>query len=131
MNDDNLVESIMKDYDKDGESKQEYEQNREKRVKKLLSYAGLKTEEDWKLYVDALSVSSSGYSIIMVRDIAEMFINSYNPEWILAWNGNMDIQICLDYFAVIVYITEYFLKDDTGTMSVLIEAIKNCDSDSL
>ena len=51
----------------------------------------------------------------MERDIDEVFVNSYNPEWILAWNGNMDLQICLDFFAVITYITEYYTKDDTGS----------------
>ena len=40
----------------------------------------------------------------------------------------MDLQICLDYFAVITYITEYFTKDDTGTMEMLLEALKNSES---
>ena len=53
-----------------------------------------------------------------------MFVNSYNPEWARAWNGNHDIQICLDYYAVITYITEYFTKDDTGTMKLLLDALK-------
>ena len=60
-----------------------------------------------------------------------MFVNPFDPEWILAWNGNLDIQICLDFFAVITYITEYFTKDDTGTMEVLIEALKSAENNDL
>ena len=28
-----------------------------------------------------------------------------NTEWLKAWDGNMDLQICLDFFAIITYIT--------------------------
>ena len=97
----------------------------------LLSLVGLNKEEEIKLYEDALSCSTAGYSIIIERDIDEIFINSYNPEWARAWNGNTDIQLCLDYFAVITYITDYYTKDDSGMMSKLIEMLKNSDDDSL
>ena len=97
----------------------------------LLCAAGYETENEWDLYLSALSVSKKGYSLIMARDIDEIFVNSYNPEWILAWNGNIDLQICLDFFAIITYITEYFTKDDTGTMSILLEALKKSDCPSL
>ena len=93
--------------------------------------AGLKTEEDYKNYELALQMSPSGYTVILERDIDEMYVNSYNPEWARAWNGNHDIQICLDYFGIITYITEYFTKDDTGTMTLLIDALKNNDSKHL
>ena len=55
-----------------------------------------------------------------------MWVNNYNPEWILAWNGNMDIQLCLDFFAICTYITDYYNKDETGTMTHLIKAAKQC-----
>ena len=64
----------------------------------------------------------------MSRDLDEVNVNSYNPEWLLAWDGNLDIQICLDYFAVITYVTDYFTKDDTGTMEILRDAIQNSAS---
>ena len=68
--------------------------------------AGLKTEDDFEKYVEALETSKGGYTILLQRDIDEMYVNSYNPEWARAWNRNTDLQICLDYFAVITYITE-------------------------
>ena len=55
-----------------------------------------------------------------------MWVNNYNPEWLLAWNGNMDIQLCLDFFAICTYITDYYTKDETGTLSHLIKAVKAC-----
>ena len=60
----------------------------------------------------------------MARDIDELHVNNYNPEWLEAWDGNIDIQPCSDFFAVITYITEYFTKDESGTSKFLAEASK-------
>ena len=65
------------------------------------------------------------------RDLNEIYINSYNPEWIRAWNGNMDIQIVLDYFAVITYVADYYAKDDTGTLEVIKAALAQSNSSDL
>ena len=75
-------------------------------------------------YEAALSVNKRGYSIHYKRDVDEIMVNTYNPEWIQAWNGNMDFQLCLDYFAVITYISDYYCKDDSGAMKMLQEALK-------
>ena len=79
-----------------------------------------------KLYYEALGVSKKGKIIVLKRTVQEMWVNNYNPEWILAWNGNMDIQLCLDFFAICTYITDYYTKDETGTMTHLIKAVKEC-----
>ena len=63
------------------------------------------------------------------KRLDEMYVNSYNPEWIMAWDGNIDIQVCLDFFAVITYITEYFLKDETKTMEILRQVVANNPDD--
>ena len=97
----------------------------------MLEKAGLKSESDISMYEEALTYSSSGFTIILERDISEMYINSYNPEWARAWNGNTDLQVCLDYFAVITYITEYYTKDDTGVMRKIIDILKKSDCASL
>ena len=47
-------------------------------------------------YEDALSVNKKGYSIHYKRDVDETMVNTYNPEWICAWNGNIDFQLCSD-----------------------------------
>ena len=56
-------------------------------------------------YYEALKVSKKGKVIVLKRGIKELWVNNYNPEWIRAWNGNMDLQLCLDFFAIVTYIT--------------------------
>jgi hypothetical protein len=48
-----------------------------------------------------------------------------------AWNANLDIQLCLDYFSVLTYITDYYSKDDSGTMEFLKQCAKKCKNNSL
>ena len=110
----------MSRYDKQNESLEEYQNNTIERIMKLCEVADV----DYDEYVKALGVSRSGYSIIQKRDLDEIYINSYNKEWIRAWDGNIDIQPCFDFFGVITYVTDYFMKDDTGTMEILKEVIE-------
>ena len=81
-------------------------------------------------YYEALRVTKKGKVIILKRRVQEMWVNNYNPEWIHAWNGNMDIQLCLDFFAICTYITDYYTKDESGTLSHLIRAAKECHGKS-
>ena len=82
---------------------------------------------DYDMYLRALKTSKTGYSVVQKRDIDEIYINSYNIEWIRAWNGNMDIQVVLDFFAVITYVTDYYAKDDTGTLEVIKAVLEQTD----
>ena len=82
-------------------------------------------------YYRALSMSLSGNVVVLKRDISEIYINNYNEEWILSWNGNLDLQICLDFFAVITYITDYYSKSETKVSDLLIEACKQNKDASL
>ena len=61
----------------------------------------------------------------------ELFINPYNKEWMKAWNANMDIQVVLDFFAVITYVTDYYAKDDTGKADVIKQMLKESQCQSL
>ena len=112
--------NIMNGFEKVKETKDEHNEFIKKRIQKLCDLAGVSMEE----YMAALSISKRGYKVILKRDIDELFVNSYNDEWLRAWNGNMDLQICLDFFSVITYITDYYSKDETGTMKVINEALK-------
>ena len=105
-----------------------------RRLERLLTKAGIKAEEGKttiETYEDALSVSKTGYKIIHKRDIDECYVNNYHSEWILNWNANMDLQLCLDYYAVITYISDYYSKDDSGTMGHIKEALKKAGNESL
>ena len=96
-------------------------ERRKKNIHKLLIKAGidklLEIEDKDDLlnaYDDMLKISFRGFYIVHKRDVDEVNINNYNEEWIRCWDANMDIQITMDYFAVITYITDYYMKDDSG-----------------
>ena len=132
INDKEIINSILEEWPKDLDISVElYEENRQKRIVKLLNIAGYHSEDEIQLYEEAFKFSTPGYSLNMERDIDEIFVNSYNIEWARTWNGNTDLQICFDYFAVITYITEYYCKDDTGMMTKLIEMLKNSECETL
>ena len=85
----------------------------------LLDKAGIVAENDksaLQIYEQALGTSEKGYKIIHKRDIDEIYVNNYNKEWLINWNANMDLQLCLDFYAVITYISDYYSKDDSGTL---------------
>ena len=63
--------------------------------------------------------------------MSETLINNYNLEWIKAWSGNMDLQVCLDFFAVITYITDYYLKDETGTLKFIQQALEGIENERI
>ena len=104
---------------------------REQRIDALLEKAGLGSEEGKEMYVAALGFSSSGYSLVMARDIDELWVNSYNPEITIVWDGNTDFQFCFDFYAIIAYISEYFTKDDTGVVKTLTATLKAAECDDL
>ena len=115
----------MEKYNKDEESVEEYKKNRSARIDELLQLAGGTYDE----YLKAIQSSvKAGLMILLERDIDEGYINAFNPEWLEAWEGNIDLQPCFDYFAVITYITDYLTKDDSGITAILQEVVKNSKS---
>ena len=121
MDDKEIIKQIMDKYDKENETEEEFKKNRSDRIDELLVIAGA----TYKEYKDAIAHSvTKGHCILLERDIDEGYINAFNPEWLEAWGGNVDLQPCLDYFAVITYITDYLTKDDTGVTAILREVMK-------
>ena len=110
----------MKNYSKQEESKADHPHYIKERIKEVC----LKAKVTYEDYKKALSVSKLGYKVVQRRDINEIYVNSYNVEWIRAWNANMDLQVCLDFFGVITYITDYYSKDASGTMRIIKDALK-------
>ncbi len=101
-------------------------------VLKKANVPGDNFDEQNEKYEEALGLSlKKGYAVVLRRDIDELYTNTYNPEWIKSWNANMDMQICLDFFAVITYITDYYMKDDSGLLPFLKEALNQNDDDGL
>merc|ERR1711884_217582 len=105
------------------------------RLDLVINHAGIpgrNFEERNKMYEYYLSVSlNKGYRVLIKRDIDETMTNNYNPEWLKCWNANMDMQFCGDYFAVITYITDYYMKDDSGILPFIGDALKQNENQSL
>ena len=113
------------------------------KMKKILNYDDKENEDELSRiknmtdeqmlakYKKYLQFSSTGYRIIHQRDIDEVFVNNYNPEFLHCWDGNCDLQITLDHFAIITYITEYMMKDETGTAGFIKKALKDNRNENL
>ena len=89
-----MIDDIMNKYDKENENIEEYRKNRKKRILEVLELAGVDPQE----YVAALKeCSRKGINVILARDIDELYVNNYNPEWVEAWNGNIDFSPVFDF----------------------------------
>ena len=63
-----------------------------------------------KKYHELLSHSTKGFAVVLKRDIEEVWTNSFNHEWLEIWDSNLDVQVALDMYAIVTYITDYYLK---------------------
>ena len=82
-------------------------------------------------YHKALSISTRGKTVVLKRKPKEMWVNNFNPHFMEAWQANMDIQFCMDSYAIITYITDYLTKGDSGLTKELRKALKeskNCNN---
>ena len=114
------------------ESPEEYKKNIGERIKKVLKIASVGRKEPityyqyWRAVVEQ---PRKGSEVLLRRDIDEIFINNYNPEWIVTWDANIDVSPVYDYYGTITYITDYFTKDSTGLTDVLKTAMKQLGND--
>ena len=94
------------------ESPEEYKQNIRKRINKVLKIASAGGDPiTYAMYEKAvIEQPRKGSEVLLQRDIDEIFINNYNPEWIVAWDANIDISPVYDYYGTITYVTDYFTK---------------------
>ena len=121
-------EAVADIIDRIGSSEKEpaeiYKTNKVKRIEALLVVAKVTMQE----YEKALSHTSTGYKVVIERDLTEIYVNSYNIEWMEAWDGNMDLQACFDHHATITYITDYFAKMDTALMELINSVLQQDNS---
>ena len=73
------------------------------------------TEEQWNItllekYHELLTHSIKGFGIVLTRDVDECWINKYNSEFLEIWNGNIDVALVFDMYAVVTYIADYYMK---------------------
>ena len=89
-------------------SEEDYVRLREVRIRAVLEVAKV----DFDMYHKYLAMNRMGVKVVLQRDIAEININNYNPQWLEFWDANMDLSPVKDFFAVITYITEYAFKPE-------------------
>ena len=127
LRDEEKKKSIMSKYPIKGATREENYEYRAKRIDELLEMAGGISYED---YILAIKKSKKhGSAVLLQRDVDEIYVNNYNPEWLINWNANLDIQPVLDFFAVITYVTDYWAKSDEGLTPILKEAAKKLKSE--
>ena len=73
-----------------------------------------KIECSKKEYEEALSTTVRGNVLILKRNVNEVWTNNYNPNWLKAWNANIDFQLAHDPYAILTYICSYVGKDESG-----------------
>ena len=128
IRDEETVFNIMKKYDKQTEVPgEDYEINRKKRIQEVLKLAKVSMKD----YLEALGYSKQGCTIVLERDLDEILVNPFNTEWLRAHNGNMDLQVCLDFFSVVTYITDYLCKSDDQLCDSIKSIMKNAKDQSL
>ena len=86
-------------------------------------HAIYKTDDPLKMYYDAITISEKSRGIILKRKISERNVNNYNPLILSLWEANCDIQLCLDTYAIVSYISDYMTKSDKGLTQTLKEAL--------
>ena len=94
------------------EEPDEYQRNIKSRIEDVLKIASAGGDEiSYEKYEQAvMEQPRKGSEILLRRDIDETMLNQYNPEWIKAWNGNIDLSCVYDYYGTITYVTDYFTK---------------------
>ena len=107
------------------ESPEEYDRNIRKRIEMVLKLASAGGEpityHQYEMAV--LQQPRKGSEVLLRRDIDEIFVNNYNQEWIVAWDANLDISPVYDYFGIITYITDYFMKVIVFVVVVAVEIV--------
>ena len=127
LTDKEKIQMIFEKHPIKGETGEEYIKYRAKRIDEMLELAGGVSYDE---YVKAIKESVvHGSQVLLQRDLDEIWVNNYNPEWIVAWNANHDLQPVLDFFAVITYVTDYWAKPDEGLTQVLREAANELKSE--
>ena len=121
LEDERNIEKIMSQFNKETETSAEMTKNRKIRINEVCILAGVSYQD----YIEALEMTSTGYKVVLARDIDELQINPFNKEMLRAWNGNMDLQPVLDFFAVVTYVADYYAKDDTGMMELIKAATED------
>lgn len=79
---------------------------------------------DEKRYLTCVSSGMWRPIVLFKRDPQDMYINNYIRNALPLWRANMDIQPCLDAYAVVEYISAYMCKGNHALTQVMDATIK-------
>ena len=79
-------------------------------------------------YHELLGFSTKGFSVVLSRDVDEIYVNKFNEEWLSVWSANLDFSPVFDFYSIITYISDYYMKDNTGTIDFLKAAMAESES---
>ena len=82
-------------------------------------------------YLQSLKVSQSGTSVILKRNVQDVFVNACNSDILSLWGGNMDLQIVTDEIAAVMYLCNYLTKGEKAMGETLKHVAKECRNDDI
>lgn len=107
---DHSVERIEDLYSKVSKNSDDYHT-----VSDLFHSLGLDQETFENLYLKTCGKTS----VILERNLDELWINNYNDTLLRCWDANLDIQYVTDAYACVVYILSYISKSERELNALL------------
>ena len=78
LNDKEVMQLVWDHCPEKGQTKEEYLQNRKRRIIYLCELAGI----SYSNYKRFLKISRCGYSVVLQRDTPKVWINAFHPDWL-------------------------------------------------
>ena len=84
-----------------------------------------------ELYQRCLKESRKGATLVLKREVEDMFVNNYNPLVMKIWKANMDLQFVADPYSAIMYVLSYVMKSEKGMSDTLKSIAKERESEGV
>ena len=91
----------------------------------ILNSSGFSYDE----YIDALSTSTKGQSIILKHTLQDVCLNAYNPNLLNLWVGNIDLKYVINEVATVMYVCSYMTKGEKAMGETLKRVSQECKND--
>ena len=76
------------------------------------------------LFKRAIRLTTKKTSVVLKRNLNDVWVNQYNKDLLHCWNANLDIQFVCDAYACVVYIISYISKAERD-MGLLLKHAQN------
>merc|ERR1712035_258217 len=76
------------------------------------------------IFEKAFQLTTKKTSVVLKRNINDVWVNQYNKDLLRCWNANLDIQFVCDAYACVVYIISYISKAERE-MGLLLKHAQN------